>query len=68
VGGAVTAPVLAWIRRARTRAFVAAVVVVVLLALALAAATNAGHRVGPVRPAVPPVGGPDLPPSARPPG
>ena len=49
-------PALRWIRRAPAATFALAIVLVVVLTVAALALANPGHRVGPVRPANPPVG------------
>ena len=54
-------PAIAALRRLPALVWAAALVGVVVLALVVLAVANPGERVGPVRPAAPPVGGPDLP-------
>lgn len=49
-------PVLRWVRTAPAVTFALTVVLVVALTLAVVVLVNPGHRVGPVRPAAPPVG------------
>lgn len=56
-------PVARWLRRLPTAAFAALVVALVVLVVAVLLLVNPGHRVGPVEPARPPVGGPGLPDS-----
>lgn len=59
MGGAVStrrSPVLRWVRTAPLATFALAVALVVVLTVAVVALANPGHRVGPVRPASPPVG------------
>jgi hypothetical protein len=53
--------VVRWIRSSSTAAYAAIVLAVVTALLLLAVLANPGERVGPVRPADPPVGGPGLP-------
>jgi hypothetical protein len=54
-------PVVRWIRGLSQGAYAAVLVAVVVALLLLAVIANPGDRVGPVRPADPPVGGPGLP-------
>ncbi len=54
-------PVLVWIRGASRLTFALAVLAVVVITVAVLVVLNPGHRVGPVRPAVPAVGQGDLP-------
>ena len=50
-----------WIQGLSQAAYAGIVVAVVVALLLLAVLVNPGERVGPVRPADPPVGGPGLP-------
>lgn len=54
-------PVVRWIKGLSQAAYAGVLVAVVVLLLVIAVAVNRGERVGPVRPANPPVGGPGLP-------
>lgn len=54
-------PFVRWLRGLPSWAFAAAVLVLVALALVVLLVVNPGHRMGPVQPARPPVGGPGLP-------
>ena len=59
MGRAVSArrpPTLRWLRRASLATFVLAAILVVAITDAALVVANPGHRVGPVRPATPPVG------------
>lgn len=54
-------PVVRWIRGLSRAAFAGILLAVVVALLLVAVLVNRGERVGPVRPATPPVGGPGLP-------
>ena len=54
-------PVVRWIRGLPQVVYAALLVAIVVVLLLVAVLVNPGERVGPVRPADPPVGGPDLP-------
>ena len=54
-------PFARWLRGVPAWAFAAAVVGLVALTVVVLLAVNPGHRLGPVQPARPPVGGPGLP-------
>ncbi len=54
-------PVVRWIRGLSQAAYAGLLVLLVAVLLLLAVLVNPGERVGPVRPAAPPVGGPGLP-------
>lgn len=54
-------PVVRWIRGLSQAAYAGLLVAVVVALLLVAVLVNPGERVGPVRPADPPVGGPGLP-------
>lgn len=56
-------PVARWLRRLPAGAFAALVLAIVVLVVAVLVVVNPGHRVGPVEPARPPVGGRVLPDS-----
>lgn len=55
------APLVRWIRGLPQWLYAAVIVAAVVVLLLVAMVLNPGERVGPVRPASPPVGGPDLP-------
>ena len=55
------APVVRVIRGLSQTAYAGLLVAVIVLLLLVAVVVNRGERVGPVRPANPPVGGPRLP-------
>lgn len=59
--GRSVSPVVLALRRLSAPAWAAIVVGLVVLALLVLAVANPGERVGPVRPASPPVGGSELP-------
>lgn len=59
--GRSVSPVVLALRRLPALVWAAVLVGVVVLAVLVLAVANPGERVGPVRPAAPPVGGPDLP-------
>ena len=54
-------PVVRWILRLPQGVYAALIVGVLILLVLVTVAINPGERVGPVRPADPPVGGPGLP-------
>lgn len=56
-----TTPVVRWIRGLSQAAYAGLLVLLIAVLLLLAILVNPGERVGPVRPADPPVGGPGLP-------
>ncbi|MCU1370126.1 MAG: hypothetical protein JWO77_1320 [Ilumatobacteraceae bacterium] len=54
-------PVVRWIRGLSQAAYAGILLAVIVALLLVAVIVNRGERVGPVRPASPPVGGPGLP-------
>lgn len=55
------APIARWIRGLPQGLYAGLLVAIVVVLLLVAVLVNPGERVGPVRPADPPVGGPGLP-------